>query len=116
MNVRSLKLAGAAAGVLFLVGAAPNVFAQSAVLNLNNSDASGTRSAPFYSTFTLNRSMILNSVGFISINNSTTGAQNHNYFYKIMNHLIELKDMFKVVVFMFYLKIKTQPHQLIGLL
>jgi hypothetical protein len=83
MNVRSLKLAGAAAGLLFLVGAAPDVYAQTAVLNLDNSVAGGFRSAIFYSTFTLNRSMILNSVGFISINNSTIGAQNHNYFYKI---------------------------------
>ena len=83
MNLRSLKLTGAAAGLLILVGLAPNVFAQSAVLNLNNSVAGGFRSAIFDSTFTLNRSMILNSVGFISFNNSTIGAQNHNYFYKI---------------------------------
>ena len=83
MNVRSLKLTGAAAGLLFLVGLAPDVFAQSAVLNLDNSVSGTFRTDPFYSTFTLNRSMILNSVGFISINNSTTGAQNHNYFYKI---------------------------------
>ena len=83
MNLRSLKLASAAAGLLFLVGAAPDVFAQSAVLNLDNSIAGGFRSAIFDSTFTLNRSMILNSVGFVSIDNSTIGAQNHNYFYKI---------------------------------
>ena len=85
MNVRSLKLAGAAAGLFFLVGKAPDVYAQTAVLNLDNSVAAGFRSAIFYSTFTLNRSMILNSVGFVSINNSTIGGQNHNYFYKIGN-------------------------------
>lgn len=82
MNVRSLKLAGAAAGLLFLVGAAPDVYAQSAVLNLTNGGSSGFRLAPFYSWFTLNRSMILNSVGFVSLGDAYTDGQQYNCFLK----------------------------------
>ena len=46
MNVRSLKLAGATAGLLFLVGAAPLVHAQSTqVLSMNNFSQMTTVSA-----------------------------------------------------------------------
>jgi hypothetical protein len=84
MNLRSLKLASAAAGLLFLVGAAPNVFAQStAVLNLKELVTSGFRSADFYSTFTLNRSMILNSVGFVPYSLASSDVADYNFFYKI---------------------------------
>jgi hypothetical protein len=62
MNVRSLKLAGAAAGLLFLVGAAPNVYAQTAVLNVDGTSAVA-RPNEFISTFTFNQSLILNAIG-----------------------------------------------------
>jgi hypothetical protein len=64
MNVRSLKLAGAAAGVLFLVGMAPNVYAQSQVLNVGGKSQDQTTSTA--STFIFNRSLILNQIGFVS--------------------------------------------------
>jgi hypothetical protein len=73
MNVRSLKLAGAAAGVLFLVGTAPNVYAQtvdaltfSAQNVLNNARRDYARNQTVTSTFTFTQSMILNSIGFVT--------------------------------------------------
>ena len=70
MNVRSLKLAGAAAGLLFLVGAAPTAFAQTAVLNV---DATGAVARPneFISTFTFNQSLILNAIGIPNVAGTT---------------------------------------------
>jgi hypothetical protein len=71
MNVRSLKLAGAAAGVLFLLGAAPQAFAQLQLFS--NYDPYGNDFFPYKMTsvatpsttsYTFNSSMILNSIGF----------------------------------------------------
>ena len=67
MNVRSLKLAGAAAGVLFLVGMAPNVYAQTEVLTFG-SRSDFARDQTVTSTFRFNQSMILNSIGFVTTN------------------------------------------------
>jgi hypothetical protein len=73
MNVRSLKLAGAAAGLLFLVGMAPNVYAQtvdaltfSAQNVLNNAPRDYVRNQTVTSTFRFTQSMILNSIGFVT--------------------------------------------------
>jgi hypothetical protein len=73
MNVRSLKFAGAAAGVLFLVGLAPNVFAQtvdaltfSAQNVLNNGRRDFSRNQTVTLTFRFTQSMILNSIGFVT--------------------------------------------------
>ncbi len=71
MNVRSLKLAGAVAGLLCLVGTAPNVYAQTAVLNFSSS--AGTIALPggdYYSLFTFSSPLILNEIGFVT----TTGV------------------------------------------
>jgi hypothetical protein len=65
MNVRSLKLAGAAAGLLFLVGGAPNVYAQTEVLT-NNAGNNWARNQTVTSTFRFTQSMILNSIGFVT--------------------------------------------------
>jgi hypothetical protein len=70
MNVRSLKLASAAAGVLFLVGAAPSVFAQTSVLNVTAS-AAAPRFNPHVSIFTFNQSLILNSIGIPDADGTT---------------------------------------------
>ena len=67
MNVRSLKLAGAAAGLLFLAGLAPNVFAQTEVLTFG-SLSDWARDQTVTSTFRFNQSMILNSIGFVTTN------------------------------------------------
>ena len=67
MNVRSLKLAGAAAGLLCLVGAAPNVYAQTEVLT-NNAGNNWARNQTVTSTFRFTQSMILNSIGFVTTN------------------------------------------------
>ena len=66
MNVRSLKFAGAAAGVLFLVGAAPNVFAQTTIDVYEGQRFSDVivSASPQTTTYTFNKSMILNSIGF----------------------------------------------------
>jgi hypothetical protein len=69
MNVRSLKLAGAAAGLLFLVGAAPNVYAQSTqVLSMNNfsGTSKGSATSQTHSKFTFLGSLILTEVGFVT--------------------------------------------------
>jgi hypothetical protein len=73
MNVRTLKLTGAAAGLLFLVGAAPNVYAQtvdaltfSAQNVLNNARRDKSRNQTVTSTFRFTQSMILNSIGFVT--------------------------------------------------
>ena len=69
MNLRSLKLAGAAAGLLFLVGLAPNVFAQTIDVfdDLFSADAIVSAIAsPKTTTYTFNKSMILNSIGFFT--------------------------------------------------
>ena len=76
MNVRSLKLAGAAAGVLLLVGIAPDVYAQSEVLT--GVGKGGDRTTFETSTFTFQRSLILNQVGFMS-----ASQPNEVYRYKI---------------------------------
>jgi hypothetical protein len=65
MNVRSLKLAGATAGLLFLVGAAPNVFAQTEVLTFGTR-SDNSRNQTITSTFRFTQSMILNSIGFVT--------------------------------------------------
>jgi hypothetical protein len=80
MNVRSLKLAGAAAGLLFLVGAAPNAYAQTidvfGGIGGPNSQALGSRftngPSPSTTSYTFNTSMILNSVGFYTNGDSYT--------------------------------------------
>jgi hypothetical protein len=66
MNVRSLKLAGAAAGLLFLVGAAPNVYAQTPMYVYEGQRFSDVivSASPQTTTYTFNKSMILNSIGF----------------------------------------------------
>jgi hypothetical protein len=73
MNVRSLKLAGTATGVLFLVGTAPTVYAQtvdaltfSAQNVLNNARRDYARNQTVTSTFRFTQSMILNSIGFVT--------------------------------------------------
>ena len=72
MKTRFLGTAGTVAGLLLCIGIAPNVYAQTAVLNLAGGD-----NAPYavpklqsagYSTFTFNQSFILNSIGFVSYN------------------------------------------------
>jgi len=70
MNVRSLKIAGASAGVLLLVGAAPSVFAQTSVLNVTDS-AAAARFNPHVSIFTFNQSLILNSIGIPDADGTT---------------------------------------------
>jgi hypothetical protein len=69
MNVRSLKLAGAAAGVFFLVGAAPNVYAQTPIDVFGQPRFGAVAfvsnvASPKTTTYTFNKSMILNSIGF----------------------------------------------------
>ena len=71
MNVRSLKLAGAAAGLLFLVGAAPQAMAQFQLFSNYDPNQNDyfptklTRVASLSTTsYTFNSSMILNSIGF----------------------------------------------------
>ncbi|MFZ4783035.1 MAG: PEP-CTERM sorting domain-containing protein [Armatimonadaceae bacterium] len=79
MNVRSLKLAGAAAGLLLLAGAAPQAFAQidvitgigASFLNGPFHIQSGVAS-PSTTAFTFNSSMILNSIGFYTNGESYT--------------------------------------------
>ncbi len=68
MNVRSLKLAGAAAGVFFLVGAAPNVYAQTTEVLTFGTRSDFARDQTVTSTFTFTQSMILNSIGFVTTN------------------------------------------------
>jgi hypothetical protein len=68
MNVRSLKLAGAVAGVLFLVGLAPNVFAQTTEVLTFGTETDYGRDQTVTSTFTFTKSMILNSIGFVTTN------------------------------------------------
>ena len=83
MNVRSLKLAGAAAGLLFLVGAAPSVHAQSTqVLSMNNFSqmTTGTASSETHSKFTFLGSLILTEVGFATLTGVTP-----TFSYKINN-------------------------------
>jgi hypothetical protein len=80
MNVRSLKLAGAAAGLLLLVGAAPNAYAQTidvfGGIGGPNSQALVSRwtngPSPSTTSYTFNTSMILNSVGFYTNGDSYT--------------------------------------------
>jgi hypothetical protein len=81
MNFRSLKLAGAAAGVLFLVGTAPTVYAQtvdaltfSAQNVLNSGRRDFGRNQTVTSTFTFTQSMILNSIGFVTTNADSPNA------------------------------------------
>jgi len=71
MNFRSLKLAGAAAGLLFLVGMAPQALAQFQLFSNydpNQNDSFPTKftsvASPSTTTYTFNSSMILNSIGF----------------------------------------------------
>ena len=67
MNVRSLKLAGGAAGVLFLAGTAPNVYAQSTdVLSMANHlmNFGDNNNNGLGSVFTFSGPLILTQVGF----------------------------------------------------
>ena len=68
MNVRSLKLAGAAAGLLVLIWAAPNVYAQTTqVLSMANSGQSDKGDlAGFGSVFAFSGPMLLTEVGFLT--------------------------------------------------
>jgi hypothetical protein len=80
MNIPSLKLAGAAAGLLLLVGAAPNTYAQTidvfGGIGGPNSQALGSRftngPSPSTTSYTFNTSMILNSIGFYTNGGSYT--------------------------------------------
>jgi hypothetical protein len=74
MNVRSLKLAGAAAGLLFLVGLAPNVFAQTTEVLTFGTRSDWARDQTVTSTFTFTQSMILNSIGFVTTNADSPNA------------------------------------------
>jgi hypothetical protein len=80
MNVRSLKLAGAAAGVFFLVGAAPNVFAQTEVLSMANYYNTQRNSFAAPSVFTFSGPLILTHVGF-----ATVALVTPTFSYKINN-------------------------------
>lgn len=62
MNARSLKVA--AAGLLLCLGVAPSVYEQSAVLDFTSS-AAGHNTTEVISTFTFNRSLILNDIGHV---------------------------------------------------
>jgi hypothetical protein len=73
MNVRSLKIAGAAAGVLLLVGMAPNVYAQTEVLTFGTR-SDNSRGSTITSTFRFTQSMILNSIGFVTTNGNSPNA------------------------------------------
>jgi len=67
MNVRSLKLAGAAAGMLFLVGASSNVYAQTTdVLSMANHlfNYADNNNNGLGSVFTFTGPLILTQVGF----------------------------------------------------
>ena len=79
MNARSLKLAGAAAGLLFLAGTAPQAFAQMDVISgIGASYLNGPfhipseGASPSTTAFTFNSSMILNSIGFYTNGESYT--------------------------------------------
>jgi hypothetical protein len=74
MNVRSLKLAGAAAGLLIIVGLAPNVFAQTTEVLTFGTETDYGRDQTITSTFTFTKSMILNSIGFVTTNISFPNA------------------------------------------
>jgi hypothetical protein len=74
MNVRSLKLAGAAAGLLIIVGLAPNVFAQTTEVLTFGTETDYGRDQTITSTFTFTKSMILNSIGFVTTNISQPNA------------------------------------------
>jgi len=74
MNVRSLKLAGAAAGLLLLVGAAPNVYAQTTEVLTYGTRSDFGRNQTVTSTFTFTQSMILNSIGFVTKNADSPNA------------------------------------------
>jgi hypothetical protein len=69
MNVWSLKIAGAAVGLLFLVGTPPDVYAQSTqVLSMNNlfGTSKGSAGTQTHSKFTFLGSLILTEVGFVT--------------------------------------------------
>jgi hypothetical protein len=88
MNVRSLKIAGAAAGLLFLVGAAPNVYAQSTqVLSMDNYWRTQTASSAvvpgFGSVFAFSGPLILTEVGFVTYTGVTP-----TFNYKINNGVL----------------------------
>jgi hypothetical protein len=68
MNVRTLKLAGAAAGVLFLVGTAPNVYALTTDVLTLGTQTDRIVDQSVTTTFRFNQSMILNSIGFVTTN------------------------------------------------
>lgn len=68
MNVRSLKLAGAAAGVLFLVGMAPNAYALTTDVLTLGTQVDRIVDQSVTTTFRFNQSMILNSIGFVTTN------------------------------------------------
>jgi hypothetical protein len=101
MNVRSLKLAGATAGLLFLVGAAPLVHAQSTqVLSMNNfsGTSKGSATSQTHSKFTFLGSLILTEVGF-----ATRTGVTPTFYYQInsgvlnpVNVLSTTKDSYNV--------------------
>ena len=83
MNVRSLKLAGAAAGVLFLLGAAPNVYAGTDVLDFGGTVfALPSAGAGYYSLFTFSAPLILNEIGFVTHPDVTP-----TFYYQINNEV-----------------------------
>jgi hypothetical protein len=83
MNVRSLKLAGAAAGLLFLVGAAPNVYAGTDVLDFGGTFfALPSAGADYYSLFTFSGPLILNEIGFVTHPDVTP-----TFYYQINNEV-----------------------------
>ena len=70
MKTRFLGTAGTVAGLLLCIGIASNVYAQTAVLNLNGGYNAPSKviesQAIGFSTFTFNQSFILNSIGFVA--------------------------------------------------
>ena len=68
MKTRFLGSAATVAGLLLCIGIAPNVYAQQTVLNILGGEINGTDyknvTDGTFSTFTLQQSFILNSIGF----------------------------------------------------
>ena len=83
MKTRFLGTAGTVAGLLLCIGLAPNVYAQEAVLNLKAGGNAFAHGANEFSTFTLNQSLILNSVGFIAFNKNEWNNAQSKFYYSI---------------------------------
>ena len=73
---------GTIAGLLLCVGMAPNAYSQNAILNFSTS-AMGHGADEVISTFTFNRALILNDVGFVY--QGVYGDGDFAYSYKINN-------------------------------